>query len=203
LLLQAMKLPRRRFLHLAASGVALPALSWVAEAQAYPQRPITMIVPFAPGSYIDVLGRIVAERMSKSLLQPIIVENVTGAEGSIGTGRVARARPDGYVIDFGGFSAHVLNAALYSRPYDVLNDFAPISPLATNPYILFARNTMPARDLKEWIRWLKANSNKASAGVSVGSHQMLTTFFQKDGRNSPLSPIVATRSRTWRPARST
>src|SRR5215831_19401304 len=137
-----------------------------------------MIVPFAPGSPIDVLGRILAERMSKSLLQPIIVENVTGAEGTIGTGRVARARPDGYVIDLGGFSAHVLNAALYSLLYDVLTDFAPISPLGTVPYILFARNTMPARDLKELIAWLKANSNKASAGTNVRSNQILTAFFQ-------------------------
>ena len=113
----AADLPRRRFLHLAASAAAFPAVSRDASAQSYPVRPITMIVPFAPGSPIDVLGRILAERMSKWLLQPIVVENVTGAEGSIGTGRVARARPDGYVIDLGGFSAHVLNAALYSLPY--------------------------------------------------------------------------------------
>jgi tripartite-type tricarboxylate transporter receptor subunit TctC len=110
----AADLPRRRFLHLAASAAAFPAVSRDASAQSYPARPITMIVPFAPGSPIDVLGRILAERMSKRLLQPIVVENVTGAEGNIGTGRVARARPDGYVIDLGGFSAHVLNAALYS-----------------------------------------------------------------------------------------
>jgi tripartite-type tricarboxylate transporter receptor subunit TctC len=175
-----MKLPRRQFLQLAGGAAALPAVSRIARAQDYPSRPITMIVPFAPGTAIDVLGRILAERMSKWLLQPIIVENVTGAEGAIGTGRVARARPDGYVIDLGGFSAHVLNAALYSLPYDVLNDFAPISPLATVPYILFARKTMPARDLKELIAWLKANSNKASAGFNVGSNQILTAFFQKE-----------------------
>jgi tripartite-type tricarboxylate transporter receptor subunit TctC len=145
-------------------------------------------------------ARILAERMSKWLLQPIIVENVTGAEGTIGTGRVARSRPDGYVIDLGGFSAHVLNAALYSLPYDVLNDFAPISPLATVPYILFARNTMPAGDLKELIGWLKANSNKALAGIYVGSGQILTAFFQKETgtqftlvpyRGNPIQDLAA------------
>jgi tripartite-type tricarboxylate transporter receptor subunit TctC len=195
-----MKPARRKFLHLAAGAVALPIFSRVAGAQTYPSRPITMIVPFAAGSSIDVVGRILAERMSKWLLQPIIVENVTGAEGTIGTGRVARARPDGYVIDLGGFSTHVLNAALYSLPYDVLNDFAPISPFATGPFILFARNTMPARNLKELIAWLKANSNKASAGISVGSSQILTAFFQKETgtkitlvpyRGNPIQDVAA------------
>jgi tripartite-type tricarboxylate transporter receptor subunit TctC len=159
-----------------------------------------MIVPFAPGSPIDVLGRILAERMSKRLLQPIVVENVTGAEGNIGTGRVARARPDGYVIDLGGFSAHVLNAALYSLPYDVQSDFVPISPLATVPYILFARGTMPARDLTGLIAWLKANPNKASAGFNVGSGQILAAFFQKETgtqftlvpyRGNPIQDVAA------------
>jgi tripartite-type tricarboxylate transporter receptor subunit TctC len=103
-------------------------------------------------------------------------------------------------MDLGSFSAHVLNAALYSLPYDVLNDFAPISPLATVPYILFARNTMPARDLKELIAWLKANSDKASAGINVGSNQILTAFFQKETgtkftlvpyRGNPLQDLAA------------
>ena len=196
----AADLPRRRFLRLAASAAAFPAVSGDASAQSYPVRPITMIVPFAPGSPIDVLGRILAERMSKRLLQPIVVENVTGAEGNIGTGRVARARPDGYVIDLGGFSAHVLNAALYSLPYDVQNDFVPISPLVTVTYVLFAQNTMPARDLKELILWLKANSDKASAGFNVGSGQILAAFFQKETgtqfalvpyRGNPIQDVAA------------
>jgi tripartite-type tricarboxylate transporter receptor subunit TctC len=118
--------------------------------------------------------------MSKLLLQPIVVENVSGAEGSIGAGRVARARPDGYAISMGSISTHVLNGALYSLPYDVLNGFAPILPIARAPQILFARNTMPARDLKELIAWLKANPHKASAGISFGTGHLLTAFFQKE-----------------------
>jgi tripartite-type tricarboxylate transporter receptor subunit TctC len=153
---------------LAAVAVALPAISHFAWAQSYPTRPITMIVALAPGSAIDVIGRVLADRMSKVLLQPIVVENVTGAEGSIGAGRVARARSDGYTFAMGAISTQVMNGALYSLPYDVLSDFAPISPVATAPYILFARK-MPAKDVKELIAWLKANPNKASAGISFGS----------------------------------
>jgi tripartite-type tricarboxylate transporter receptor subunit TctC len=175
-----MNFARRRFLHLAAGAAVLPAISHFAWAQSYPTRPITMIVALAPGSAIDVIGRVLADRMSKLLLQPIVVENVTGAEGSIGAGRVARERPDGYTISMGAISTQVLNGALYSLPYDVLNGFAPISPVATAPYILFARNTMPAKDLKELIAWLKANPNKASAGISFGSSHVLTAFFQKE-----------------------
>src|SRR6516165_10514273 len=96
-----MKLPRRRFLHLAAGAAALPAMSRMARAQAYPSRPITMIVPFAPGGGSDVIGRIIAEPMRTSLGQPVIIENVVGAAGSLGTGRVARAAPDGYTVDLG------------------------------------------------------------------------------------------------------
>ena len=109
----AADLPRRRFLHLAASAAAFPAVSRDASAQSYPTRPITMIVSFAAGSGTDVTGRIIAERMRERLGQPIIIENIAGADGNIGTGRVARA-PDGYVIDLGGFSAHVLTP-LYIR----------------------------------------------------------------------------------------
>jgi tripartite-type tricarboxylate transporter receptor subunit TctC len=98
-----------------------------------------MIVPLAAGGITDALGRLAAERMRSSLGQPVVIENVSGADGSIGTGRVARAKPDGYTIDLGLSSTHVLNGALYSLPYDVLNDFAPISPLTINPLILFAK----------------------------------------------------------------
>jgi len=121
-----MKLARRKFLHLAASGAAVPAISRVAKAQTYPARPITMIVPIGAGSVSDVVGRVVADRMAKSLGQPIIIENVSGADGSIGVGRAARATPNGYTILCSGISAMVLNAAFYSLPYDVLKDFEPI-----------------------------------------------------------------------------
>jgi tripartite-type tricarboxylate transporter receptor subunit TctC len=99
---------------------------------------------------------------------------------SFGIGRASRARPDGYTIDLGFLGSHVLNGALYSLPYDVLNDFAPISPLAVKPFVVFARKTMPAKDLEELIVWLKANPNKASAGITTGSSHVLTAFFRKE-----------------------
>jgi tripartite-type tricarboxylate transporter receptor subunit TctC len=175
-----MKLPRRQFLHLAAGAAALPTVSPFAWAQAYPTRPITMIVSFPAGTPADALARVIAERMRGVLGQPIIVENVSGAGGSIGTGRVARARPDGYTIDLGVLSTHVLNGAFYSLPYDVLNDFAPVSPLATTAAIFYARKTMPAKDLRELIAWLRANPNKASAAIALASGHLLTAFFQKE-----------------------
>jgi tripartite-type tricarboxylate transporter receptor subunit TctC len=172
--------PRRRFLGLAASAAIAPAISRVAIAQTYPTRPITVIVPASAGGPGDTIARVLAERMRKSLGQPIIIENVTGASGSIGTGRVARARPDGYTIDLGLISTHVLNGGFYSLPYDVVNDFAPISPLVTQPVFLFARKTMPAKDLIELIAWLKANPNKASAGLGSSFMRLATAFFQRE-----------------------
>jgi tripartite-type tricarboxylate transporter receptor subunit TctC len=184
-----MKILRRQFLHLAASAAALPALSRIASAQTYPTRPITMIVPFPAGGGTDVNGRVVAERMSGSLGRPIIIENISGADGSIGTGRAARARPDGYTIIVGQTSTLVLNGAMYSLQYDVLNDFAPISPLAAAPLVLFARKTMPANDLKELVVWLKANPNKASAAIFTAVTRLLTTSFQKEiGTHFALVP---------------
>jgi tripartite-type tricarboxylate transporter receptor subunit TctC len=170
-----MFMTRRRFL--AASAVASAG---IAQAQAYPTRPITMIVPIGAGSSSDVVGRVVAERMGTSLGQPIIIENVSGADGSIGTGRAARARPDGYTIELGFNSSHALNGAFYSLQYDVLNDFAPISPLVTVPLILYGRNTMPAKDLNGLIGWLKANPHQASVGVIAVGFRLLTALFQKE-----------------------
>src|SRR5262249_50769952 len=146
---------RRHFLTASAVGGLAFASAPIAQAQSYPSRPITIIVPFPAGGGVDAVARILAERMRKSLGQPIIVENVSGANASIGIGRLARARPDGYTIDLANQAGHVLNGALYSLPYDVLNDFEPISPLVTIPYVLFARKTMPANDLNELIAWLK------------------------------------------------
>jgi tripartite-type tricarboxylate transporter receptor subunit TctC len=124
-----MNLPRRQFLHLAGGAVALPVASRVAKAQTYPTRPITMVVTFPAGAGNDAVGRILAEQMRSSLGQPVVVENVTGADGSIGTGRVARAKADGYTIVLGGQDTHVINGAVYSLQYDVRKDFAPILPL--------------------------------------------------------------------------
>src|SRR5262249_19332648 len=142
-----MKCPRRDFLHLAAGAAALPALTLVmraqAWAQAYPTRPITMVVPFPAGGATDVLARLMVERMRGPLGQPIVIENIGGADGSVGVGRTARARPDGYTICLGVDTTFVLNGAYYSLPYDVLNDFEPISALVTGPIVLVARKTLP------------------------------------------------------------
>jgi tripartite-type tricarboxylate transporter receptor subunit TctC len=175
-----MKIRRRQFLRIAAGAVALPAVSRLAWAQAYPTRPITMIVPFAAGGPTDAIARIIAQRMRSTLRQPVIIENVTGADGSIGTGRVAHGKPDGYTIDLGVMGTHVLNGALHSLQYDVLNDFEPISLLATGPLVIVARNTLPAKDLRDLIAWLKANPGKASAGVAVPIINLETTLFKKE-----------------------
>jgi len=175
-----MKLARRKFLHLAAGVAALPAVSRAAMAQTYPARPITLIVPLAVGGVNDVVGRIVAEGMRKSLGQPVIIENVSGAEGSIGTGRVARAKPDGYTIDLGANSTHVLNAALYSLPYDVFDDFQPLSPLVATPVVLLARKSIPAHNLKDLIAWIKANPNQAAVGIGNPVAHLLTVLFGKE-----------------------
>jgi tripartite-type tricarboxylate transporter receptor subunit TctC len=128
-----MKLPRRTLLRFAAASVAAPAFSHVATAQTYPSRATTMIIPYPAGGPTDTIARLLAEQIGSSLGQPIIIENVSGAEGSIGTGRVARAKPDGYTIELGTTSTHMLNGALYSLSYDVLIDFMPISALAATP----------------------------------------------------------------------
>jgi tripartite-type tricarboxylate transporter receptor subunit TctC len=175
-----MKFPRRQFLHLAAGVGAVSALPRIARAQTYPTRPITMIIPLAAGGVVDVVARVVAERMRASLGQTVIIENVGGADGTIATGRAVRARPDGYTIEFGILGTHVLNGAFYSLPYDVLYDFAPISALVKTPIVLFARKTMPGKDLVGLIDWLKANPNKASAGIAILDTHLAAAFFQKE-----------------------
>jgi tripartite-type tricarboxylate transporter receptor subunit TctC len=150
-------------------------------AQGYPSRPITMVVPFPAGSAFDVTARVLAEAMRVSLGQPVLVENVTGAAGSIGTGRVARAAADGYTLCFGGLITHVINGAVLALPYDVASDFKPVSLVATTQLLIVARKAMPANDLEGLIAWLKANPNKASQGS--GGPGSLTDvagiFFQK------------------------
>jgi len=151
-----------------------------ATAQVYPSRPITMVVPFAAGGPTDVVGRIIAERLRAALGQTVIVENVTGAAGSIGVGRVARATPDGYTIGIGQWTTHVVNGAIYTLAYDLLMDFEPISLIASFPGMVVAKNAVPANDLKGLISWLKANPDKVSAGTAgVGSPQHVGgVFFQ-------------------------
>jgi tripartite-type tricarboxylate transporter receptor subunit TctC len=164
-----MRIPRRRFLQ-ATAAATVTALPRIARAQAYPSRPITMIVPYAAGGPTDTVGRVVAERMRAELGQPVVLENVGGAGGSIGLGRVARAAPDGYTINVGNWSAHVINGAIYSLPYDLKTDFEPIALLAQAPQMVVAKKAIPADDLKSFIAWLKANPGKATAGTAgIGS----------------------------------
>src|SRR5215468_8400921 len=125
-----MKLPRRQFLQLVTGAAALAPLSHFAWAQAYPTRPITMIVPFPAGGATDTLARLLGERMRASLGQPIVIENVAGAAGSIGVGRAARAAPDGHTLSIGTLTTHVLTGGLYALPFDLLNDLEPIAQLA-------------------------------------------------------------------------
>ncbi len=148
--------------------VAAAALAFVssAGAQDYPSRPITMIVPFAAGGPTDVVARIMAEGMRPSLGQNVLIENVTGAAGSIGVGRAVRAAPDGYTVSIGHWSTHVINGAIYNLPYDLLTDLEPVALLAANPQLIVANNKVPAADLKSLVAWIKANPDKATAGTA-------------------------------------
>jgi tripartite-type tricarboxylate transporter receptor subunit TctC len=155
-----MKLPRRQSLHLATGVAALPAVSRIARAQTYPTRPITIVVPFSAGGSPDTIARILAEGMRASLGQPVIIENVTGAAGSIGVGRVARAPADGYTLSIGSVSSHVMSGATYVLGYDLLNDLAPVSLLTTYPLLIVGKKAIPANNLTDLIAWLKANPDK-------------------------------------------
>ena len=164
-----MNLPRRKLLRLAASAAALPSLSGLAAAETYPSRVITMVVPYPAGGPTDTIARILADRMAVALGQSVIIENISGAGGSIGVGRVARAAPDGYTLSIGHVQTHVLNAATMTLDYDVVNDFAPVSLIADTPIWIVAKKSLPADDIKGLIAWLKAADGKATAGtVGVG-----------------------------------
>src|SRR5216683_3071205 len=122
-------------------------------AQSYPAKSITMVVPFSAGGPTDTIGRIMAERMGRSLGQTIIVENTTGAGGTIAVGKVVRAAPDGYTLSIGHFGTHVIAGAVYPLKYDMLKDLEPVALLATNPQILVSKSALAAKDLKELIAW--------------------------------------------------
>jgi tripartite-type tricarboxylate transporter receptor subunit TctC len=176
-----MELQRRIFLRLVVGAAALP-VARIASAQAYPTRPITIIVPFPAGAPLDTLARVIGERMRGVLGQPAIVENVSGAAGTLGVGRVARAAPNGYTIGIGNFSTHVVNGATYTLQYDLLRDFEPVALVASNPQLIVSKNAVPAKDLAELIVWLKANPDKASQGTGgVGTLGHVTgVLFQKE-----------------------
>ena len=176
-----MKLPRRSFLHLAAGAVALPAVLRAAWAQAYPTRPVSLIVPFPAGGPTDTVARIMTEPMRTALGQPVIVENLAGAGGTLGAGRVARAAPDGYTLSVGNWNSHVANGATYSLAYDVVTDFEPVALLTSAPLWIVARKSMPAANLQELIAWLKANPDTASAGTAgIGTAAHLCGLYLQD-----------------------
>jgi tripartite-type tricarboxylate transporter receptor subunit TctC len=192
-----MKLPhRRQFLHLAAGAAALPAVSRIARAQAYPSRPITMVVAFAAGGSGDTIMRIVADHMRSTLGQTIVIENVGGAAGSIGVGRVARAAPDGYMLSYGNWPTHVLNGAVYALNYDVLKDFEPISLVSIESIAIVGRKSLPANDLKGLIAWLKATPAKPRReprGRAVSGMSSVSSFNRRRERSSSSFRIGVSR----------
>jgi tripartite-type tricarboxylate transporter receptor subunit TctC len=165
----------------AAAAFGVRAVSPIA-AQTFPTRPITLVVPFPAGGPMDVVGRVLAERMRDSLGQPVVIENIGGASGSIGVGRVARALGDGYTIVIGNWATLVVNGAIYPLQYDLIKDFEPVGLITTQPYLVVARKSMPADDLKGLIAWLKANPDKASQGTSGAGTpaHVAGVFFQKE-----------------------
>ncbi len=159
-------------------ALTLAAIATAATAQTYPTRPITLNVPFAAGGPTDTIARVIAQRMSATLGQSVIIENVTGADGTIGVGRVARAAPDGYMLSVGQWSTHVLNGAAYTLPYDLLKDFEPVALMSTNPLVIVSYKGVPAANLKELIDWLKANPERAAVGIGSMSHRVSAAYFQ-------------------------
>jgi tripartite-type tricarboxylate transporter receptor subunit TctC len=163
---------RRGVIIAAAIALALAGVSSAA-AQGYPSRPITLVVPLGVGGSTDVIGRLMGEGLRAALGQPIIVENTTGAGGTIGVGRVARAAPDGYTIGIGQWGTNVATGAIYPLQFDLLNDFEPIALIATQPFLIVGKKATPANDLKEFIAYLKANEGKISqgnSGIGTPSH---------------------------------
>jgi tripartite-type tricarboxylate transporter receptor subunit TctC len=161
-----------------------------ASAQDYPNRPITVIVPFPPGGPTDAIIRNLGERMRVSLGQPLVVEYVTGAGGTVGTARVARAAPDGYTIICGHFGTHATNGAVYSLPFDLVKDFAPISLLPSNPYLIVVNKDLPVNNLREFLAYLKANPDKVNMGhPGVGTGPHLLAILLQNLANSRMNYI--------------
>jgi tripartite-type tricarboxylate transporter receptor subunit TctC len=152
-----------------------------ASAQDFPSRPITIIAPFPAGGPLDSIARVIAEPMRTVLGQAVVVENVAGAGGNLGIGRLARSAPDGYTVGIGQWSTHVVNAVTYTLPYDVLASFEPIALLTNTPQLIIARKDFPAKDAKDLVAWLKANPDKATAATvgAAGGAQVSAMYFQK------------------------
>src|SRR6266568_7472044 len=177
-----MKLRRRTLLELAAAAAAVSLSPRMAQAQTFPTRPITIVVPFPAGGPTDTLGRVLADRMRNALGQSVIIENLTGAAGTIGSTHVARSLPDGYTLILGHWQTHVVNGATYSLQVDVVNDFEPISLIADCPMWLVGKLALPAKDMPELIAWLKDNPGKATVGIggAGGGADVVGTYFQKN-----------------------
>jgi tripartite-type tricarboxylate transporter receptor subunit TctC len=161
--------------------VAALGCAAIAGAQTYPSRPITIVVPFPPGGPTDVIARTLAQHMQQTLGQPVLIDNHPGANGILGTGRVARAVPDGYTLVMGHWSTHVVNAVVYPYAYDVIKNFEPISLVTSNAYVIVANHAVPATDLKGLVSWLKTQSGQATEGTAgPGSPQHIGgVLFQK------------------------
>jgi tripartite-type tricarboxylate transporter receptor subunit TctC len=177
----------------AIAAIAIAALlgSGPASAQTYPSKQITMIVPFAAGGATDVLARFLGERMRAILGQPIIVENVTGAGGSIGVTRLVRAPADGYTLEMGTSTTNMLLGGLYPLQFDLIDDLAPVLLIASEPLMIVGKKNLPANDLKELIAWLKANPDKASIGIpAVGGtgHLAGLSFLNEIGTKAQFIP---------------
>jgi len=188
-----MRLPRRTFLKLAAGATALPALPRAAVAQAdYPNKPITLVVPYAPGGPTDTIARVLAERLRVSLGQTVVVEGTTGAGGTLGVARVARSAPDGYTVGIGQNGSHVITGATYQNlPYDLLKDLQPLSLVTDAPFFLAARKTFPADDLKGLIAWMKDNPGKATFGTGGSgsiTHISELLFLERTGTTAQIVP---------------
>src|SRR4051794_7646910 len=164
-----------------AALIAVLTLTGAARADDYPSRPITIIVPFAAGGPSDAMARVLAERMRTALGQPLVIENVTGAGGSIGVGRAVRSPPDGYTVSFGHLGTHVANGAIYKLGYDVVADLEPVVLLPSNPMIIVSKNAVPAKSLTELLAWLKSRPSPPTAGTAgagSGSH-IAGLYFEK------------------------
>ena len=169
----------RKLLLAAAFAASLPGIGG-AVAQDFPSRPVTIVAPFPAGGPADAIARVVADPMRAVLNQTVVIENVAGAGGNIGTGRVARAAPDGYSLIIGQWSTHVVNQITYPLPYHVINDFEPVALLTITPQLIIARKDFPAKDAKELVAWLQANPDKAAAATvgAAGGAQVSAMYFQ-------------------------
>ena len=174
----------------AASAVIIGCVA-SANAQVYPSRPVSIIVPFPAGGPNDTLARILAERMKSALGQPVLIENVTGAGASIGVGRAAQAAPDGYTLSIGNWTSHVGSGAMYPVAHDALLELQPVSLISSTPLMIIGKNALPPKDAKELIAWLKANPDKALAGtIGAGSgvHMCLIYFQNQTGTRLQFVP---------------